>query len=234
MKKILKKLIDLYKKDQIVRGIIWALIIVVGLMFCWYITIPLAIFIYLWKKFKKNNEIKKNMKNEIIITKCPKCKMEIDPEATRCPHCRGKISKPMSNLMYVFIVMIFTGIVISMVIADSKPNNTSSVANSTPTDNMIVGDSGYIKLPNDPDTTQKICLGETIDDAKQISKALSAKDYLGLLQIPGAFCVSNGTQALLIEKSFPWRKARITGTISKIDEDKFGMSGWLPMEWVTK
>jgi len=174
------------------------------------------------------------MKNEIINTKCPSCKMDVDPEATRCPHCKGKIRKPMSKLMQIFIVMIFTGIVISMVIADSKPDDTSSVANSTPIDNMVVGDNGYIKLPNDPDTTQKICLGKTIDDAKQISKALSAKDYLGLLEIPGAFCVSNGTHALLIEKSFPWRKARITGTITKIDEDKFGMSGWLPMEWVTK
>jgi len=231
---IVNKVISFYKKNQVVKGIIWALIILVGLRLCWYITIPLVITIYLWKKFKKDQEIKKSTKNEIINTKCPSCKMEVDPEATRCPHCRSKIRKPMSNLMQVFIVMIFTGIVISMVIADSKPDDPSSVANSIPIDNMVVGDNGYIKLPNDSDAAHKICLGETIDDAKQISKALSAKDYLGLLEIPGAFCVSNGTHALLIEKSFPWRKARITGTITKIDEDKFGMSGWLPMEWVTK
>ena len=166
------------------------------------------------------------MKNEIVNTKCPHCKTDIDPEATRCPHCRGKISKPMSKLVQVFIVIVFTGIVISMIVGDSKPDSASPVATSNTTVD--------IRLPNNTDTTQKICLGTSKDDADKISKALLAKDYLGLTEIPGAFCVSNGTPALLIEKSFPLRKVRITGTISKIDGDKFGKSGWLPMEWITK
>jgi len=125
--------------------------------------------------------------------------------------------------LLILIIVTVNGIV-------SSPS--SPATQTQPTDNMKVGQEGFLRLPGVTDSTQIICLGSTQDEAGQIGKSLLAKDVLGIVEIPGAFCVGNGTKALLIDKSFPWRKVRITKGVNKVDSDKVGLSGWLPMEWV--
>ena len=62
------------------------------------------------------------MKKEIVNLKCPKCKMEVDPEAIKCPYCRSKLKH--SKIIQAFIVIVFVGIIISVLIADSNSNTT--------------------------------------------------------------------------------------------------------------
>lgn len=62
------------------------------------------------------------MKKEIINPKCPKCKMEVDPEAIKCPYCRSKLKH--SKIIQAFVVIVFVGIIISILIADSNSNTT--------------------------------------------------------------------------------------------------------------
>jgi hypothetical protein len=71
-------------------------------------------------------------------------------------------------------------------------------------------------------------------DESKITKALIAGDFSGILEIPGAFCVGNGSKVKLIEKDFPLRRVRIIQGVNQVDSDKVGLSGWLPYEWVTK
>jgi len=118
--------------------------------------------------------------------------------------------------------------------SNQSTGSTSSSTVATQNNDMQIGDDGYLRLPGITDTKQVICLGNTKDDANQISKALAAKDFVGILEIPGAFCVGNGSQAKLIDKDFPLRRVRITKGINDVDSDKVGLSGWLPYEWVVK
>lgn len=69
------------------------------------------------------------MKKEIINLKCPKCKMEVDPEAIKCPYCRSKLKH--SKIIQAFVVIVFVGIIISILIADSN-------SNTTPDNNIVV------------------------------------------------------------------------------------------------
>lgn len=152
------------------------------------------------------------------------------------PVCRS-IQKKMNinlsrNVKILIVVILFFIIGTSMTDSSAPKNEVASTPPATTSDNLTVGQEGYIRLPNNPDPTQIICLGTTKGDADKIGDALLAKDYMGLLEIPGAFCVHNGTKALLIEKSFPLRRVRITEAYQKIDQDKVGLAGWLPMEWV--
>lgn len=99
---------------------------------------------------------------------------------------------------------------------------------------LVVGDDGFLRIPGNNDTSQNICLGKTKQDADAITKALAAKDYAGLLDIPGAFCVGNGSKVKLTEKEFPYRKVRILAGVKEVDSDKVGLSGYVPAEWVVK
>ena len=107
--------------------------------------------------------------------------------------------------------------------------------NDTPTtqmvaiDEMEVGEQGYLAMPGE---AKSICLGTTKKDYDQVVEALVAQDYLGLLEIPGAFCVGQGTKVQLLEKGFVVRRVRIVGTHREVDADKFGLSGWTSSEWV--
>ncbi len=101
-----------------------------------------------------------------------------------------------------------------------------------PSTNLRAGQEGYLRLPGITDKTQVICLGRTKDDADAISKSLLAKDYLGILEIPEAFCVGNGTKILFLERSLLLSRVRILQGVNEVDQDKFGLSGWLPFEWV--
>lgn len=64
------------------------------------------------------------MKNNIENVQCPKCKMEVNSEATICPHCRSKIRKPMSKIVKIFLGILLGVFIISMVASDSAPTPT--------------------------------------------------------------------------------------------------------------
>jgi len=223
---IVKEVTDSYKKNPVkVIGI--SLFILVGLMFSWYITISLIVVIYLWKKFKQEEEGKKNAKK-----KCLHCQTEIDWLATRCPHCQGKMSVWTAEkkiLATIFILAVLIGITK----IGSSPNN-STPAVSVDDTTVKVGDPAVLRLSSTSDPTQIICLGATREDFDKVTKAFLAKDYVGLLEIPGVFCVSNGTKVQVIDSAYGVRKVRIFEGVRKVDEDKVLRSGWTAMEWVTK
>ena len=202
---IIKDVTDSYKKSP-VKVIAVSLFILVGLMFAWYITMPLIVVVYLGKKFKKEEESKKNTKK-----KCPHCQTEIDWLASICPNCHGKISVWTADkkiLATVFILVVLIGFMKIDLSSDNIPST------STSTDNTVnVGDPAVLRLPSTTDPTQIICLGSTREDFSEITKAFLAKDYAGLLEIPGAFCVSNGTKVQVIDSAYGVRKVRIFETV---------------------
>lgn len=114
---------------------------------------------------------------------------------------------------------------------------TQSVEKSSPFgnyQNVEVGDNAYLWIEHDPETRGLVCLGRTKDDYDKIGKAFIAKDFIGLLEIPGAFCVGSGSRVQLIEKDFPLRRVRILKGAGEVDSDKVGISGWTAMEFVVK
>ncbi|MBU0999154.1 hypothetical protein KKG24_02500 [Patescibacteria group bacterium] len=124
---IIESLKDSYKKSP-VKVIAVSLFILVGLMFAWYITVPLAIAVYFGKKFKKEEHDKKDTKK-----KCPHCQTEIDWLATRCPNCHGKMhvwTADRKIIALVIVMLFFIGVV---KMSSSSPS-TSSVSSipSTP------------------------------------------------------------------------------------------------------
>lgn len=105
---------------------------------------------------------------------------------------------------------------------------------STPnaTNDVKVGQEGYLRLPGNDDQTQVICLGETKEDFNEINKSLVAKDFMGIINNSGAFCVHNGSKVLVIDKDFPARKVRVLKGTKPVDQDKVGLAGYVNYEWV--
>ena len=200
-------------------------------------------------------------KNEKTTTKhCPQCHATIEAEVKKCQHCGSDLRNWFVRHKIVTVVLFVVLYIIgsqSLNEARKKaqisdvPNaqNNSSAATSTEAhadqstnpvatkstdDTLKVGQEAYLRLPDNTDATQIICLGSTVDDADKIGKAITANDIEGLMEIRGAFCVGNGTKVKLIEKDFPYRRVRIVQGVNSVDSDKVGKSGWLPMEWVVK
>ncbi len=125
--KIVEDLTVSYKKSPM-KVIAVALLIVLGLIWSWKLTMVLIGLIYLGQKFKKQEESKKDTKK-----KCPHCQTEIDWLATRCPHCHGKMSVTKSSTKIAAIV-----IILMLIIAISKiGSSTSSTSNSTPSPEQV-------------------------------------------------------------------------------------------------
>lgn len=127
--KIVQDLTVLYKKSPI-KFIVVSVIVFMGLIFAWYITIPLVIVIFLGKKFKKDEEDKKDTKK-----KCPHCKTEIDWEASRCPNCHGKIYVWTSSkkiLVTILATLFFIGIFNMNSSTPSSSSNNTSVNTLSP------------------------------------------------------------------------------------------------------
>jgi len=129
------------------------------------------------------------------------------------------------------IIAIFIVLVVSIGNTGDKPSNSAQEQKQTSPEPKI-GDNAYLRLPNITDPEQVICLGSTKEDYDQITKALLAKDYIGILEIPGAFCVSNGTKVQVIDSDVFIRKVRIMEGVRDVDKDKVFLSGWTAGEWV--
>ncbi|KKQ26941.1 MAG: hypothetical protein US42_C0018G0015 [Candidatus Magasanikbacteria bacterium GW2011_GWC2_37_14] len=180
----------------------------------------------------------------VTTKKCRHCQGIVDIKAKKCQHCSSDLRNWFIRHKIISIILIIILYAIgSQSLSDTnkarqaaKLNNdgstTSTSAEVQNDNNLQVGQDSYLRLPNISDPGQKICLGTTTDDADKITKAMLANDFLGLLEIPGAFCVSNGTKVKLIEKDFPLRRVRIVEGVNKIDSDKVGLSGWVPLEFV--
>lgn len=182
---------------------------------------------------------------------CPHCRSEINAQAKKCPQCQTDLRnwfsrhKLLTLLGVVIGLPIFIGIVSSSLDgARQKSNELKQQTTATQPapqattpaaaelQSLSVGDEGYLRISDTANTNQNICVGTTKKDADDITKALLAKDYFGLLNIPGAFCVGNGSKIKLIEKDFPYRKVRIVSGVKPVDSDKVGMAGYVPAEWV--
>jgi len=127
--KIIQDLTVLYKKSP-VKFIAVALLILIGLIFAWQITLSLTIVVFLWKKFKKDEESKKGTKK-----KCPHCKTEIDWEASKCPNCHGKVyvwNSGKKILVTILILLFFIGIFNMNSSAPSSSSTNTSVNTSSP------------------------------------------------------------------------------------------------------
>ncbi|MDD3723138.1 MAG: zinc ribbon domain-containing protein [Lutibacter sp.] len=170
------------------------------------------------------------MSKTILTKSCPHCKATIDKTAKKCQHCQTDLRNWINrHPIWTVIILIF---LIPFFISAMNDTEKTNISTNTQNNNLQVGQEAYLRLPNISDPSQMICLGETINDANKITKAMLAKDFIGLLEIKGAFCVSNGTKVKIIEKDFPLRKVRIVQGVNKVDNDKIGLAGWLPLEWV--
>lgn len=151
-----------------------------------------------------------------------------------------KLKFKMDQKGIITFILITLGIALLIVIllnvVSSKNNQKTSqtIIPVVQNNDMQIGDDGYLRLPGITDSAQVICLGTTKDDANKIGKVLVAKDFMGLLEIPGAFCVGSGSKIRLIDIDFPYRKVKIIQGVNKVDSDKIGLAGWLPFEWVVK
>lgn len=126
---IKKDITDSYKKSP-VKFIVVVVIVLIGLIFSWYITLPLVIVVFLGKKFKKDEESKKGTKK-----KCPHCKTEIDWEASRCPNCHGKVYVWTSGkkiLVTILIALFFIGIFNMNSSTPSSSSTSTSVSTPSP------------------------------------------------------------------------------------------------------
>jgi len=103
---------------------------------------------------------------------------------------------------------------------------------TTKSQKLSIGEEGIINFredKNDCSGEDIIILGITKEAQGKISKALLAKDYIGLedLLLSGeAFEVNICTKAKVIDTAFGLRQVRI------LEGDNFGKSGWLPYEWI--
>ncbi len=156
-------------------------------------------------------------------------------------NCRYQLTPQKSCSIRCFSVIVFFFILYTIGCSSDKNSNQPvqqpqvnqpQVQNNVSVNDLQIGQEGYLRLPGNDDKEQVICLGKTKDDADAISKALIKKDFMGLLEIPGAFGVGNGSRVLLIERDFPLRRVRILEGVNDVDKDKVGLSGWVTRELV--
>jgi len=124
MKNIFEDLVSFYKNHKF-KATILGLVILLGLIFTWKVTLTFLIIFgiyYFWKKnSKKDNTNVKNL--------CPHCKQEVSAEASRCPHCHGKIYQWTigRKVLVGFIILIVVVLVVSNSSSDKNISSNPSI-----------------------------------------------------------------------------------------------------------
>jgi hypothetical protein len=173
--------------------------------------------------------------------KCPFCKSKISADALKCPHCTADLTgkeiqseiekqileiKKNTTIAVIFILLIsFFVLFISL--------TSSPLTSQQQITELKIGDEGFLKVGNDPN--QVVFLATDLDTFDKLLKVIQAKDEYALLNFAlqgKVFGVTNGTKVKIIDKSFGKRKVRIIQGVKPVDEDKVGLSGWVPVEWV--
>jgi|GEM_PF-1294966 len=161
---IVKNVSDSYKKSP-VKFIALALLVLIGLIFAWRIVLPLAIVVFFWKKFKKEEESHKGTKK-----KCPHCKTEIDWEASRCPNCHGKVYVWDSGKKMLVVIVVLLFLIGIFNISSSTPS-TSTTSTSTP----VVNTPSPEQARKDREIMSIVFAKETI---KKILKSPSTAEFV--------------------------------------------------------
>lgn len=143
------------------------------------------------------------------------------------------------RVFYIFGSLFIVFLVVGVAITPSSTNPSSNtqdqiVSQNKPAKLTNLGDQGYLRLPDVQDSSQVILLSPDNDVIfDKLYKALTAKDTIGLLELAdyGVFGVSNGSKILVIDRAVGTTKVRIVEGVNPVDDDKVGMSGWVPSEW---
>lgn len=153
-----------YKKSP-VKFIAVAVVVLIGLIFAWKIILPLAIVVFFWKKFKKDEDSQKGTKK-----KCPHCKTEIDWEASRCPNCHGKVYvwNAGKKMLVVIVVLLFF---IGLFNMGSYTPSTSTTSTSTP----VVSTPSPEQARKDREIMSLVFAKETI---KKVLKSPSTAEFV--------------------------------------------------------
>lgn len=184
-------------------------------------------------------ETEEEKKQERIKVKCPLCKEKIPSNALRCSHCAGDLSgkEARENIKkqvkrrrrsiiigIVVFVFIFLWIVILFSIGGQQQEQSTSIR---------IGDEGFLRSSDNPN--QIVFLAVTPDAFDKLIKTILAKDSVGLLELAAegnAFGVTNGAKVKVIDTAIGRREVRILEGVKPVDQDKIGLSGWVPYEWV--
>jgi hypothetical protein len=165
---------------------------------------------------------------------CPHCRQEVDPKASRCPHCQGKIyqwtgtRKFIAGSVAFLAIMAFIGTITGG--GEKSPPTTQAVTQS-----LSPGQMAYLRLPDNTDPAQAICLAPNIAVYTEYTNALLKKNYEAIVGLAdkGLFCVHNGSQVSVTESNSVYTKVRVVKGVADVDKDKVGESGWSVTEWVS-
>jgi len=175
-----------------------------------------------------------------LIKKCPHCKTEIDATAKKCPQCQTDLRswflrhKVFSAILFFF----FVGLIISLAGGNENSGNTNTVVipitfqNTNTQEKKSVGDNAILDAGENVDP---IFLAVDKDSFDQLSKALLANDTLGVIELADKgkiFGASRGVKVIVTDRETFIREVRILEGVKEVDNDKVGLKGWVPMEWV--
>ncbi|HEY4507739.1 MAG TPA: hypothetical protein VJJ47_02600 [Candidatus Paceibacterota bacterium] len=144
------------------------------------------------------------------------------------------------NLRGVIAALLFGAASVGIVAADdaerpTRVTTTAAQEESAPAEDApssktpSIGEAGVLEMSGGDGG---VCLAPTKDAHKELVKVFLANDYLGLLEIPGVFCVAKGTEVTVIDSAFGLRRVRVTAAFKDVDQDKVGRPGWVAMEFV--
>lgn len=186
--KIVQDFVALYKKSP-AKVISLSLLVLVGLIFAWSITIPLVIVVYLWKKFKKDEESKKSTKK-----KCPHCQTEIDWLATRCPNCQGKMSVWTADKKIAAVIILIFFFVGTFKMNSSTPS-TSNVSNTPP---PIVTETSTKNLVSSEQAQKELKDLMTLSKKAELVTSYEFSDFANVVYVSGVWY----TQTVQFKKDF--------------------------------
>lgn len=137
---------------------------------------------------------------------------------------------PLLTIVLVTIILWTFGSMIAGSSSSSTAQNEPSISEA-----RALGSGAYLRLPNNTDSSQVICLAPTKDVYDEYTTALMARDTQGLVDLAvdkGLFCVGNGSQVKVIDTSVALTKVRVVKGMTAIDDEKIGEAGWSAREWV--